>query len=137
MYINVIYLLHKYILGFYLVIQKAKQLRLALNGNTPNQIEKILFLIMNFRFSCLSWISSTLTEFRQMNSVPKASICSLSDKNAVRKFALLGLFRFNLFFYYPPFPLVRDTQSRPRQSHPEQKLEGYFLVKITSCQVLI
>ena len=26
------------------------------------------------------------------------------------------------FFYYPPFPLVRDTQSRPRQSHPEQKL---------------
>ena len=91
MYINVIYLLHKYILGFYLVIQKAKQLRLALNGNTPNQIEKILFLIMNFRFSCLSWISSTLTEFRQMNSVPKASICSLSGMNAVQKFALLGL----------------------------------------------
>ena len=66
-------------------------LRLALNGYTQIQIKKILFPIMNFRFSYLSWISSTLTEFRQRNSVPKASICSLSGMNAVQKFALLGL----------------------------------------------
>ena len=41
--------------------------------------------------SCLSWISSTLTEFQQRNFVPIASICSLSGINAVQKFALLGL----------------------------------------------
>ena len=73
------------------IIQSRYLLRLALNGYTQIQIEKILFPIMNFRFSHLSWISSMLTEFRQRNSVPKASICSLFGMNAVQKFALLGL----------------------------------------------
>ena len=56
-----------------------------------NSNRKNTFSDYEFSIFTLSWISSMLTEFRQRNSVPKASICSLSGMNAVQKFALLGL----------------------------------------------
>ena len=52
-----------------------------------NSNRKNTFSDYEFSIFTLSWISSTLTEFRQRNFVPKASICSLSGMNGVQKFA--------------------------------------------------
>ena len=62
--------------------------------NTDNEdwlTSILVFYLIFFVFQTekLSWISSTLTEFRPRNFVPIASICSLSGINAVQKFAFV------------------------------------------------
>ena len=73
------------------VIQRAKLTMPRTKRVHSNSNRKNIFYDYEFSIFTLSCISSTLTEFRQRNSVPKASICSLSGMNAVQKFALLGL----------------------------------------------
>ena len=73
------------------VIQRALSTTPRTKRVHSNSNRKNTFSDYEFSIFTLSWISSMLTEFRQRNSVPKASICSLSGMNAVQKFALLGL----------------------------------------------